>query len=659
MSRLRTYLNLSSLKKKILLLICGIAVLTPMALTTLLTFVYYYLGIESIFSKQIHDSFDEVANVSRLYLDEHINSIRADILSVANDIEHNITQFPTDHYALSQFLIHRANALSLSEALILNQNVIIAQTSLGPSILFEQPPLEAMEKAKSGEVYIEKVENSSKVRAVMLLQNFYDDKLGGQMYLLISRYIDPEIIQHIENTERSVSLYNNLKQNIVRNRYVVISAFVLLTLLLWVLAVLLAKKMTNIILEPIKQLVDATAKIRQGDYNIRVEEIDGQDEARLLARAFNKMIATIAKQHSELVVASQAIDDRRCFIETILSELSAGVLVTDKDRRITLYNISAVIFLNAKDGEILDNTLLSDIFPEADEAIQLLLQDREAAKTDMYIEFRRGQHQRHFFIKIGVIFEADKNYTKGKQIPKTIIITFDDITELISAQRFQAWADIAQRVAHEIKNPLTPIRLAAERLQTKFANQIVAYKDQFARYLDIINRKVDDMHGMLAEFIEFAKISTPQIKREDICSIIKDAILLEEDAHPNIVYGLHTNSNACYVDCDRRQLNQVFTNLLKNAAEAILGKVEGSTSPTILVKIERGDHSVKIIISDNGPGILDEILSKACEPYATTKAYGMGVGLCVVKKIVEEHGGKFMIYNNQDMGASASFTLPI
>ncbi len=656
-----------SLKQKMILFIGTAAVMVPMVLVSLLASIYYYLGIESIFSNQIRSTFKETVRISEIYLEEHVNEIRPALLSLANDIRYNLSLI-RDLRAFNKFLDDRANALSLSEAVVFNENIVLAKTSLSFSLMFEKVPLAALDKSKNGDIYIERIGDGNKVRAIMKLDSALYDFMGENLYLLVGKTIDNEITQHLVDSQKLADTYISLEQNIVKIRHKVVSAFIGLTLVLWLLSLIFANKLAILITNPINQLVKAAIKVKEGDLSVRVSESNSNDEISILAITFNQMTSKIDEQHSKLKHANYIIDERRRFIETILSELSAGVITLDREKKIVLCNNSALNLLKvAKNDKELDlqsikGLTYNEVFPELDIVISKLNNDFFKIDKDTLlnnnltqnIEVQIGNFKRNLFVRAAVVFNDNK--------ADSIIVTFDDISELVTAQRFKAWADIARRIAHEIKNPLTPIQLSTERLRKKFIPQIHEDAEQFSRYLDTISRRVEDIRVMVGEFVEFSKISIPKIKSYDLCLIIKEIIFFQQTAYPEIEYRFDNCDKCCYVECDRMQITQVLLNLFKNSAEAISAKTNIVSSIkgiiSITLEILTNHQKVQIKVQDNGKGIEEDLLNKIYEPYITTKNNGMGLGLSIVKKIIEEHGEKFSISNTK-LGACAVFNLTL
>lgn len=396
---------------------------------------------------------------------------------------------------------------------------------------------------------------------------------------------------------------------------------------------------------------------------IKVPEKTNDDEINILAKSFNKMTDTITSQHTNIVNAKHLIEERNQFIEAMMSELSAGVIVIDRENKIEMSNLSALNILGIDKNKTIIGFPHEEILPEFQQAID------EATHQDKIISVNISIVRAERVINLLLKAQKLKSYNFNPQsneleLNDKIILTLDDITAVVAGQRFQAWADIARRVAHEVKNPLTPIQLAIDRLEHKFFKEIKSDKDMFKKYVNIINARVEDIKRMLGEFVEFAGISTLSLKAHDLSSIISDAIFLQKHQWTEIDYQLDNSIRDYKVLCEKRYITQVMTNLLKNSAESIASAIEKSDVKykgqiKICLKEIKNGNKVIVLVEDNGIGISADILEKICEPYVTTKATGTGLGLSIVKKIIEEHKGEFQIKNGANGGTIASFTLQI
>jgi two-component system nitrogen regulation sensor histidine kinase NtrY len=370
--------------------------------------------------------------------------------------------------------------------------------------------------------------------------------------------------------------------------------------------------------------------VRGGDLGVRVPEIGSEDELAGLSRAFNRMTNQLSAQRAELMDAYSQIDERRRFTETVLSGVSAGVIGLDGQGRIELPNRAASELLGIDLLAIIGQPLCEKV-PE----IRPLLTDCMAVSDRPFtgeIQTSNAKSRRTLLVRIAP--ETRVGRASG------FVVTFDDITELQAAQRKAAWADVARRIAHEIKNPLTPIQLSAERLKRRFTREITSDPDTFSQLADTIVRHVGDIGRMVDEFSAFARMPQPVITPEDIGRVVREALVLQRNAHPEIVWTTDIPDRGPVAPCDRRLLGQALTNLLMNAADAVAMRPQPRIGPGhIAVAVQRSGGKVRIAITDDGIGLPEADRSRLTEPYVTHKPKGTGLGLAIVKKIMEDHGG--------------------
>jgi two-component system nitrogen regulation sensor histidine kinase NtrY len=383
--------------------------------------------------------------------------------------------------------------------------------------------------------------------------------------------------------------------------------------------------------------------VRAGDLSARVPEGDKDDELVSLSRAFNRMTNQIQSQQRELIDANRQLDERRRFTETVLTGVSAGVIGLDRGGRIYLPNRSASALL----GVDLDLSVGEDLAEVAPEMAGLL---EEAARrpdrlAQAQVQIAGDNSMRTLLVRIAA--EHDDGEISG------FVVTFDDVTELLSAQRKAAWADIARRIAHEIKNPLTPIQLSAERLRRKYLKEIKKDPETFRICTDTIIRHVEDIGRMVDEFSSFARMPAPVLKPEDLTTIVEQAVFLERTAHPKIAFETRFAARPVSLRCDARLVGQALINIVKNAIESIEGRIaeSGPTPPGQIVVTVEASAKVALTIEDNGKGLPRNGRERLTEPYVTTRAKGTGLGLAIVKKIMEDHQGELMLSDREPGGA--------
>jgi two-component system nitrogen regulation sensor histidine kinase NtrY len=404
---------------------------------------------------------------------------------------------------------------------------------------------------------------------------------------------------------------------------------------------------------PIAHLIRAADRVRAGDLTARVPEIQEGSEIDSLSRAFNRMTDQLASQRAELINANNQLDQRRRFTEAVIGGVSSGVIGLDARGRITLPNQSAVAFIGQESSSLIGRPLIA-VMPELGGLLAQVSAspDRPA---EAQIELVREDRTHRLLARLAA--QQDATGIAG------FVVTFDDLTELLAAQRKAAWAEIARRIAHEIKNPLTPIRLSAERLKRRYLPQIAHDPESFATSADTIVRQVDNIGRLINEFSAFARMPAPQFAHESANQLVRQAVQMQEHARPEIAFATQLPERDVRLYCDAGQVAQALTNLLQNAVESIEERMEGESmdrSPgRIVVALRETDQFCLIEVQDNGRGLPSELPDRLTEPYVTTRAHGTGLGLAIVKKIMEEHGGSLVLRNRAAGGAAVELAFPI
>jgi two-component system nitrogen regulation sensor histidine kinase NtrY len=448
----------------------------------------------------------------------------------------------------------------------------------------------------------------------------------------------------VQATQRTVSTYQKLegRRSDLQTAFVMI--FIMVALLLLLAAVLFGLMLATQLARPISRLVEAAEKVRSGDLTARVEEGPQNDEVGTLSRAFNRMTTQLEEQRAELVEANRQLDMRRRFTEAVLSGVSAGVIGLDRNGRINLPNRSATQLLGIAFDRMI-GAELTEVVPEM-AALVRKVRRRPDRSVESQITVFAGGRPRTLLVRIAA--EKVEGEVQG------FVVTFDDVTELLSAQRKAAWADVARRIAHEIKNPLTPIQLSAERLKRKYLREIKSDPETFTICTDTIVRQVGDIGRMVDEFSSFARMPAPVMEEGDLADLCRRAVFLQRNAHPKIDFVSEIPDHQILIHCDVRQIGQALTNLLQNAAEAVTGSdraPKGKSHGRIILRIVKDGERTVVEIEDNGPGFPPHLRERLTEPYVTTRAKGTGLGLAIVKKIMEDHGGDLILADREGGGA--------
>jgi two-component system nitrogen regulation sensor histidine kinase NtrY len=627
---------------RLVFLFGGVAAV-PAILVAIFATVFFNIGIQAWFNQRVQTALDESSQVAQGYLAEHTNDIRLDALAIANDLSQNGTIFYGDANGFASFLVNQTAMRGLTEAVIFEPltGQVIASAGLLAGMGAVIPSAADIASARNGQVVVVSAPDATLERAVIQLDS------TPPLMLLIERPIDPAILDHVQKTEEAVAEYQRLSKNRAGLEISFALIFATVALLVLSAAVLIGLVIANQIARPIGHLMRAAERVRAGDLAVRVPETATGDEVAGLSRAFNRMTGQLAAQRAELMDAYGQLDERRRFTETVLAGVSAGVIGLDARGRIELPNRAAAEFLGL-DLLTRIGQRLAEVVPEFAGLIEAVMAAPEKPVT-AEVEHGPAMAKRMLLVRIGAEMKGG--------VADGFIVTFDDVTELLAAQRKAAWADVARRIAHEIKNPLTPIQLSAERLKRRFAREITSDADGFKQMADTIVRHVGDIGRMVDEFSTFARMPAPVMKAEPLERILREALVLQRVATPRIDWQVEIATPDVLSLCDRRLIGQALTNLLQNAVDAV-GMRTGAHQVTLRLAAAAGQAVLSV--TDDGIGLPETDHGKLTEPYVTHKPKGTGLGLAIVRKIMEDHAGRLELGPNPDgPGAAVSLCLPL
>lgn len=628
----------SRLQIRLVMLFSLIAVM-PTIIVAVFSYLFFSFGVESWFSDKVRTAISESLAVAEAYLHEHQQAIRADVLAMANDLNRDAVKLALNPQHLEQVVSAQAALRGLIEAMIFDRGGhVLARSSLSFTLGFEPVPDDAVRRADEGDVAIMTNDSDDRVRALVKLNQF------GDVYLYVGRYIEPRVLNHMEETQRAAAQYEQLEGQRSGFQITFALIFMMVAMLFLVAAVAIGIHFATQLVVPVSRLITAAEQVRGGDLAARVPEGNKDDELASLSRAFNRMTYQIESQQSELREANRQLDERRRFTETVLTGVSAGVIGLDRLGRVNLPNRSASSLLGAD----LEQAIGQDLAEVAPEMSGLLdeAERRPDRLAQSQVQLVRGNSTRTLLVRIAA--EHHDGDISG------FVVTFDDITELLSAQRKAAWADMARRIAHEIKNPLTPIQLAAERLRRRYLKEIRNDAETFTICTDTIIRHVGDIGRMIDEFSSFARMPAPVLKPENLIEIVHQAVFLQRTAHPEIVFETIFPMHPVITHCDSRLVGQALINIVKNAIESIQARTaENGPNPPghICVTVTEEAGQAAVIIEDNGKGLPQQGRERLTEPYVTTRAKGTGLGLAIVKKIMEDHQGELVLEDGDPEGA--------
>lgn len=638
----------SKLHRKIVGIFSLIAVVPPIIMT-IFTALFFQFGIDAWFGENVRSTLNNSLEVAEAYITEHRQVINADLFAMMNDLNHEAERVQQNSEFLQSIVNQQLFRRSLDEALVFNsRGQILARASLNLSIAPSRVPDLVMNQIAGGEAVILSNTDDDRVRAFVKLEQYFD------AYLYVSRSIDPKVLTYVQSARDSVSDYQSLagQRSIIQFQFSMI--YLIVSFLILFVAIWVGLKLASTLTEPIVTLINASERIGKGELNVRVPASNTADELGTLSRAFNHMSAKLNDQQTALITTNDQLNERHQFTEAVLFGVSAGIIGIDKGGNITLPNRAACELLFENINDLIGKNIVQ-VIPEM---LELL---NEVKKTNTYVQ---GQINlmRNDVVKtllLTITPQMQDNASSG------FVITFDDITEQLANQRTAAWADVARRIAHEIKNPLTPIQLSAERIKRKYGKEIKTDPQVFEQCTNTIIKQVGDLKNIVDEFSSFAKMPAPKLKREDIKDIVRQAVFLQQVGRPTLEFDLRVGKEVGRLVCDSRLVSQALTNLLKNAGESIVerqseNKLDKKFKGQIDIDITSSDQRLMIIISDNGKGIPKELAERITEPYVTTRQKGTGLGLAIVRKIMEDHGGTLIIKNKEHAeGAVATLTFSL
>jgi two-component system nitrogen regulation sensor histidine kinase NtrY len=614
-----------------------IAVL-PAVLVAIIANVTIDRGLDRLFSGPMREVIQNSLSIAQAYTNEHAQLISGDIQGMANDIAHARPLFDQDRGTFRELLTASAAARNLPAAMLIDKDRnVLETTQTGIQLRFAMPEPEFLngvtETVPSISVFPENY-----VAAVIRLRAFNDT------FLYVARLLDPHVVAQLAQTEASVAEYGQLESRrfSVQVNFALMFAVIALTILM--ASVLIGLNFANWLVVPIRRLMSAANIVSTGDLHVQVPVHRSEGDLAQLGETFNKMTHELRTQRDDLVNASELIDSRRRFIEAVLSSASAGIIGVDASGSVGILNRSAEKLIGHAESETLDHPL-SDVLPELDDMMKTAREGTQRLVQGQ-ITISRDGHERNLSVRVSA--------EQTSQSRDSYIITLDDITELVSAQRTSAWGDVARRIAHEIKNPLTPIQLSAERIRRKFGRVITEDKAIFEQCTDTIVRQVDDIRRMVDEFSRFARMPKPVMEGEDVADTVRQAVFLMRVGHPDIDIEADIKEEPMRAQFDRRLISQALTNIIKNATEAIEAvPAEQVGKGRIDVIAARENDDIVIDVIDNGIGLPKVSRARLLEPYVTTREKGTGLGLAIVGRVLEDHGGRIELNDAADIRPGA------
>ena len=641
----------SRLHVRIIGLFSVVAIL-PAILVAIVASITLDIGLDRWFSLRTKEIVNSSISVAEAYVDENARYLQGQTVSMADDLDRARTLYSLDRTGFNVLVTRQAIGRGLLAASVVREDgTVVARADIATDHPLPSVPEEALAQAAKDVPSLIPPGKSNIVGAVMKLQNIPD------AFLYTIRAVDPKVVDSMRLMEETTAEYQSLEED----RGPVQLAFAILyigfALIVLLAAIWTAIAVADRIVRPIRQLIAAADNVAGGDLGVSVPVKASDGDVGNLSKTFNNMIAELRGQRDEIILARDEMDERRRFTEAVLSGVSAGVIGVHDDGLISIANRSAEIMLGSEPGG-LEDKLLSEVSPKIAKVLTSTTRWHRSEYRSQISVMRKGAERT---LNVQVTLEGPQ------QGAESYVITLDDITDLVFAQRSTAWAEVARRIAHEIKNPLTPIQLSAERIRRRYGKQIANDdREVFDQCTETIVRQVGDIGRMVDEFSAFARMPKPAKERRDLREVLKDAVFLREMSRNDIEFIRDFGDAPLEGYFDSRMLGQAFGNLIKNATEAVdaVGADEKRQGQKILVRARGGDHGSYVVdVIDNGNGLPVENRNRIFEPYITMRDKGTGLGLAIVKKIVDEHGGILELHDaprdfDSNGGAMIRVSLP-
>jgi two-component system, NtrC family, nitrogen regulation sensor histidine kinase NtrY len=580
-------------------------------------------GLDRLFSTRTRSAIENSLIVAEAYLRDHAQIARSDIMVMAFDIARAKSVFDQDPEKLRQFLSFQASVRGLAAAIVLDRDLkVIARADVNISQTFALPPRDALDHITDKDPQIVLLPDTNYVAAIIKIPQYSD------YYLYLTRLLDPRVVPQLQATRASVTEYASLEARRVGVQVAFALMYTVIALIVLLSAVWIGFNFANRLVAPIRRLIGAANAVSTGNLYVRVPVRQSEGDLAQLGETFNRMTQELRTQRDDIMHARDLIDSRRRFTEAVLAGASAGVIGVDGSGAVSILNRSAEKLIGRAESEALGRPL-TEVLPEL---ADIMTEAQSGVRTQDQVTISRNGRERNLSVRITSeqSGESDRGY----------VVTLDDITELVTAQRTSAWADVARRIAHEIKNPLTPIQLSAERLRRKYGKMIGEDRGVFEQCTDTIVRQVDDIRRMVDEFSHFARMPKPVIASEDVADAVRQTAFLMRVGNSEIEISVDIAEDPMPAQFDRRLISQALTNIIKNATEAIAAVPPVELGKGMIdVHAARDGADIVIDVVDNGIGLPKANRNRLLEPYVTTREKGTGLGLAIVGRIVEEHGG--------------------
>ena len=630
---------------KRLAILFSVVCLTPSIIISAFSIFTINTALQGWFSNKISTAVSQSVEVANKYLIEHQNAMKGEVLEFAKQLNDNAISFSSNKKKISKFLNLYVSKNNLTDAVLIDTSRnILARSKFAFEINYLDLPNKYYDLANKGKIIISNDGKENKVRAFTKLDQFVD------AYLLTTRFIDVKVLEAISKSNIASNDYKSIELNLFDTKVSILALFLFISIFLLLISLYVGLGLSNRLISPIAELIHASQEVGRGNLNYQIKNKsllkNKITELKKLGNAFNKMVLDIKNNRSELIEANDQLDRRRQFSEAVLSGVYSGVVGLDKNFKINLPNKTAEKLLKINITKHY-NKKFDLIFPEFKELVsEIKIKNKNFVEKK--IEFTKDGTK--FILISRMVKQLNENQLLG------YVLTFEDITDLIHAQKLAAWSDVARKIAHEVKNPLTPIKLGAERIAN---SSIVKSDDKLISTSEMILKNVEDIRHLIDEFSSFSRLPSPVLENINFTNFVNDTFSFFKTSYPEINFQLINNSQKekkLFIFADEKQLRQVIGNIVKNSSENFIENKISNKSITFI--LETDIKSITLNIKDNGKGIKDLNLNKVLEPYFTTKRNGTGLGLSISKKIIEDHQSEIEIESSRS-GTEIKITFPL
>ena len=599
----------------------------PTSLITIFSLVFFDQGVKNWFNDKISRVIDGSKEISESYFNEHKNSIKKDILFINNELSSEEVFFFTNRERLTEFLNYFVEVRELDEAIIFESSgQLLAKVGSFLAETETAPPLWTFFIADEGDIAVFPNNDQTKVRALLKIQR------ALPTYLYIGKNVDSNVLSRVESVNKTALEYVNVTNKLDDFQYQFNKLFLAINFLMIILSTWFGLKFSSRILGPILSIIKDTEKIIQDNFSSKIRVIEGNNEFNFLSKVLNKMIEKLKVQKNKLLKAKETINLRRKFTEKIINEISNAIIYIDTNNKILLMNKKTEEFLgpNTKNNFFKINRNLSS----------------EIKKFKNSINDHKVVQIKHLIVGKIKILNLNLSKVYENKLFKGVLLSIDDITELVSAQKNVAWSNIARYMAHEIKNPLTPIKLSAQRIENSVKDKKVSDADFFNNCTSTIVRQVNSIENLVSEFSNFARMPERKLKLVSLDNLILNQVNTQKIANKNAEFKLKIKPKKINISCDFNQINRLFMNILKNSIES-----NSKKKKKVHITVSKKSNFFLVDIEDNGDGF-PKNREKLFEPYITHKLNGTGLGLAICKKIVEDHNGEIDLLDGDSLGGA-------